>query len=821
MKKLFLLLVLLPALAVAQLPDPDTFLGYELGSRFTSHGKVTAYFKAVAAVTPRVKLVHYGKSNEGRELMVAFISSEENIKNLETIRENNLAMTGLTLKKEQLGTPPVILWMSYNVHGNEANSTETAMKVLYELTSGGGSTKDWLSNTIVVIDPCLNPDGRERYVSWFNSVVGDKPNPDPAAREHAEPWPGGRTNHYYFDLNRDWAWQTQQETKARIALYNRWMPQVHVDFHEQSYNEPYYFAPAAEPVHRDITPWQRSFQVVAGKNNAKYFDANGWQYFTKERFDLLYPSYGDTYPLYNGAIGMTYEQGGIGAGLSVVTVDGDTLTLKDRISHHFTTSIATLETVSSHASRLISEFRKYFAEATDRKTEYRAYVIKNDDPARIAALAALLDRNQISYGYGGSGTVTGLNYESLKNERVRIERNDMIISARQPKSVLVGVLFEPETYVTDSNTYDITAWALPYAFGLKAYASREAVSPAFSLAEAPVKPARALDPKAYAWVLDFRGHEDIRLVNDLQRQGIKFRIADDDFAIGEQAFSRGSLLVYRNENERSVPKLAAALEATAAASKHNFINVASGFAAKGRDLGSSPYRIMRMPKIGIVSGPETSAQGLGELWHFTEQELGLMPTLVNSTSLAGNLDLQKFNTLVIPDGSYKTLPAEALASWVSNGGRLILIGGANQAVTGKKPFELKLKTDPEEKKPGNLKKYSEKDNFAASIPGAIYSLNLDKTHPLSFGMVDGLYYTIKTDDTIFEFMKEGYNVGVLAQNNFRSGMAGSKVRSRLKDGSLLSVQPVGKGQVIYLADDPIFRSFWHNGKRLMVNALFF
>ncbi|MFA6277384.1 MAG: M14 metallopeptidase family protein, partial [Pedobacter sp.] len=348
MKKylLFLLFLSVSTTSVlAQTPSPDEFLGYPLGSHFTPHQKVVDYFKKVASTNKNIQLQTYGKTYEGRELILAVISDKDNMDKLEQIRTTNLSLANADKSGVKTAKQPAILWLSYNVHGNEANSTETAMKVLYTLASAKDSnTAAWLKNTVVIIDPCLNPDGRERYVSYFNMISGVLPNPDPSAREHSEPWPGGRPNHYYYDLNRDWAWQTQIETQQRLIAYHKWMPQVHVDFHEQSYNEPYYFAPAAEPVHQDITPWQREFQITVGKNNAKYFDENGWQYFTKERFDLLYPSYGDTYPLYNGAIGMTYEQGGIRAGLSVITADGDTLTLKDRIDHHFTTSMATLET---------------------------------------------------------------------------------------------------------------------------------------------------------------------------------------------------------------------------------------------------------------------------------------------------------------------------------------------------------------------------------------------------------------------------------------------------------------------------------------------
>ncbi len=298
----------------AQLLSPEQYLGYKVGTQYTPCYKVDDYFKSVAAAKPAmVKVETYGHTNEGRELLLAYVALPQNLQRLDDIRKNNLRLSGSLSDNTpaQTDNAPAIVWLSYNVHGNETSSSEAAMLTLYALVSDSNAqTKQWLKNTVVIMDPCVNPDGRDRYVNWYKSVRGDTYNPDPQAREHSEPWPGGRSNHYNFDLNRDWAWQTQVETQQRMKKYNEWLPQIHVDYHEQGPNAPYYFAPAAEPYHEVITPWQREFQVTIGKNNAKYFDANGWLYFTKQVFDLFYPSYGDTYPIYNGAIGMTYEQGG-------------------------------------------------------------------------------------------------------------------------------------------------------------------------------------------------------------------------------------------------------------------------------------------------------------------------------------------------------------------------------------------------------------------------------------------------------------------------------------------------------------------------------
>ncbi|WP_316802487.1 M14 family metallopeptidase [Pedobacter nototheniae] len=827
MKKIFtfcLVAIALISFAQAQIKSPDEFLGYELGTHFTPHFKVADYFRQVAAVSKNVKLIEYGKTNEGRPLMVAFVSSADNMNRLEQIRTNNLQLTKGATNNVDLNSQPTLLWLSYNVHGNEANSTETAMKMLYVLSSGQDKqANEWLKNTVVVIDPCLNPDGRDRYVNYFNSVVGQVPNPDPSSREHIEPWPGGRSNHYYFDLNRDWAWQTQVESQQRLALYNQWMPQVHVDFHEQGYNEPYYFAPAAEPVHQDITPWQKSFQVVVGKNNAKYFDEQGWQYFTKERFDLLYPSYGDTYPLYNGSIGMTYEQGGIRAGLSVVTNDGDTLTLKDRIAHHFTTGMSTIEVTAQNHNKLMEEFKKYFqnAQATPPGI-YKSYIIKPDNLSRLKKLAALLTKNKIEFAYGGERTGRGYDYDTQKEETFNIGRNDLIVNVQQSRAVLANVLLEPQTVVTDSNTYDITAWALPYVYGLKAYASKESIKGKYETLDEIKTSSTSLD-KPLAWLFNWGAAEDVQLLTALQSEKIKVRQADLPFAVSGKSYPAGTLIVLRAENEKSIKDIKAKVTQIAINLDKPLQAISSGFVEKGKDFGSSVYPLLKQPKIAVVSGNEVSSLAFGEVWFYLEHDLKLQASIINAKDI-NSLDINKVNTLILPDGSYANFIGDGLTAWINKGGKLILMEDAIGSVFEKKGFEIKKKELPVKKdeKPEVSKllfKDKDKDDYENSIPGAIYKINLDASHPFAYG-IGKTYYTLKTDNKIYEPLGKGWNVGQFGDKSLMAGIVGKKVRDELKTGLVIGVQEFGRGQVVYLANDPLFRNFWENGKTLFGNIIF-
>lgn len=845
MRKCFLpvllsLLAYLPGFTQS-LPTPDQFLGYRLGDHFTPHYKVLEYFKAVAAVTPNMKLQQYGATYEGRPLMMAIIASPENFGRLQAIQEQNLQRANG--KGSNSGDQPVIVWLSYNVHGNEAVSTEAALSTLYMLADKSNTqTQQWLKNTVVIIDPCLNPDGRERYVSFYNQVQSLPPNPVRYAWEHNEPWPGGRANHYYFDLNRDWAWQTQTESQGRVAVYNQWMPQVHVDFHEQGIDEPYYFAPAAEPFHEVIKPWQRDLQTLIGKNNAKYFDEKGWLYFTKERFDLFYPSYGDTYPTYNGAIGMTYEQGGSGAaGLAVLKQDNDTLTLTDRIAHHVTTGLSTIEIASQQAQKITGEFSNYFKNAVAAPDgQYKTYVVKAAGNAeKLASLATLLRKNNIAFGYGaGAAKANGLNYFTGKTENFDIDREDMVISAFQPRSNLLQVLFEPQSRLTDSVTYDITAWAIPYAYGLPAYALRQALKPQSDSAPAIIT-APADVPRPYAYLASWNSIKDVRLLTALLRQNIKVRYAEAPFTIGGRTFPPGTLIIPRAGNEQMGSRFDTYIRTVANDVKVTLDAVATGFVEKGTDFGSDKVRYIQPLQVAMLVGDGVSSLNAGEIWHFFEQQIGYPVTVINVRDLK-KISWKDINVLILPDGNYDFLndknTAARLKDWVSSGGRLIALQGAlAQLAAGEWGIQLKKGKEKEKEEDSKDNKDNDKDAYAAVkpyanreresvkqfIPGAIYKVQLDNTHPLAFGYTDR-YYSLKQDDNIYEFLDDnGWNVGILKKDNYLSGFVGVETRARLKDGLLFGVKDIGNGKLVMLADDPLFRSFWENGKLMFSNAVFF
>lgn len=814
-----------------KIQSPSEFLGYKLGEQFTPHYRVVEYYKYLASVSKNIKLQDYGKTNEGRPLFLAFVGSDSNISRLEEIRKNNMSLTGIkdglnTLKPAGvLKNQPVLVWFSYNVHGNESVSTEASLQTVFDLLDPENArTQAWLKNTLVILDPCLNPDGRERYVNFYNPIKNLVPDALPFAREHMEPWPGGRANHYYFDLNRDWVWQSQIESRQRLAVYNIWLPQVHVDFHEQGINNPYYFAPAAEPYHQDISKWQREFQTIIGKNNARYFDQNGWMYFTRENFDLLYPSYGDTYPVYNGSIGMTYEQGGSGrAGLAVINAEGDTLTLKDRIDHHYTAGLSTIEAASQHAEQALTEFRNYFLlSKSNPPGDYKSYIIKGDNIEKIKSLALLLQRNGIEFGFGISKGAQGYNYFNGKTESFRVEKTDMVLSAHQPKSVLLKVLFEPNTFVSDSATYDITAWSLPYAHGLQAYATKESIKPETTSISEP-NPSTSLVSNPVAYIANWNSVADVKFLAELLNNNIKVRYSEIPFETSGRRFNAGSLIITRNGNSTIYGGFEKTVNEIAKKSGISLFAIPTAFVDKGADLGSSKVRFIKKPKVVVVGGESVSSLSLGEIWHFFEQEIGYPITVVRPQDL-NLINWNEFDVLVYPDGNYTDIGNEKMLQWIRGGGKLIAMKNAISELAGKKGFDLKNKEEAKKVDKDiyeDLRAYEqrERENVSTNIPGAIYKVNLDNTHPLGFGFPD-FYYTLKLDDKVYKYLIGGWNVGIIKKENYVTGFVGVQAKKKLTDGLIFGVQEMGNGSVVYLADNPLFRGFWENGKLLFSNAVF-
>lgn len=827
----FFLLVQTTLLAQPQaaLQSPDDFLPMDYGQDFTLHHEVVDYVYHVAQHSPRVRVEEYGRTPEGRPMLLAYVSSEENLAQLEDIRINNLRKTGLESGNADADLDRAIVWLSFGVHGNEAGAIESSISTLYELARPANTNAEqWLENTVVIIDPCLNPDGFARYVNWYRGIANRLPNPQPGVREHDEPWPGGRVNHYCFDLNRDWAWQTQPESAQRMVSYHAWMPHLHVDYHEQYPENPYYFAPAAAPFHPYISQWQRDFQYDVGENHARYFDRNGWLYFTREIFDLLYPSYGDTYPTFHGSVGMTHEQAGHGiAGRAYLLSNRDTLSLQDRIDHHTATALSSVEVASANAEAIVRNFGDYFERGRNNPDgQYKTYIISRDNSTdRLRALTELLDRNSIAYqSVEGNTKVNGYRYLDNSTGSVSVQKGDLLVSAYQPLSVLTQVLFEPAPELEDSLTYDITAWSLPYAFGLKAYATTQRINSKtdFELEQA----ANSGQGTPYAFALPWTDVASAALLSDLLQRGIRVRFATAGFQIGGEAFEAGTLVITRADNRKQADWATQVRQATKDA-KQNLTALNTGFAESGPDLGSDAMAFLEAPRVALLHGESINPNGFGEAWHLLEQLLAY-PVDVYDAEDISRVAAGDYDVLLMPSGSYDWSSEEwtALNKWINGGGRLIALGRAVGVLAGQEGFSIEQQSETEEEEEldtendSRLHPYSgaARRNVTNSIPGAIFTATVDETHPLAFGL-DGHYHTLRTSASSFAYLESG-NAAYLQGPQDPVGFAGAEALKQVENSLVFGREDKGRGSVTYLPDNPLFRGFWRQGQLVFCNALF-
>jgi hypothetical protein len=832
-----ILLGLLSSALFAQVLSPDEFFPHKRGEHFTPHHQLVDYFEHVSENSDMVSTMPYGTTNQGRPLILTFVSSKEHIDNLSNIQTDNMKMTGQYEGELTSENPPVIVWISCSVHGNEAAGSEAAPNILWELVNPENQqTKEWLKNTVVVIDPSINPDGYSRYTHWVRDVAGDAVNMDLNDTEHQEPWPGGRVNHYLFDLNRDWAWQTQVESQQRMKVYNDWLPQVHVDLHEMGQESPYYFAPAAKPYHEYISKWQRDFQTTIGKNHAKYFDKEGWLYFTKEVFDLLYPSYGDTYPVFNGGIGMTYEQGGSSrGGRAVKTQNGEILSLSDRIDHHTTTSLSTIEISSINASELIKNYKDFWSGSSNNpKGKYKSYVIQRDVTGnRLKAFCELLDKQKIQYTeISKSQKVSGKSYSTRSNSTITANAGDVLVSAYQPKSVLTQVLLDPETMVEDSVTYDITAWSLPYAYGLEGIASTSKIS---SGENTPVFKKKEMEDadKAYAYILNWSDLEAPKALAELQEHKIDARINSKAFQINGKKYEPGNVIITRMDNRSLGSKFHEIVSSVAESSDAVFDVINTGFSEVGPDLGSNSVDLIKKPKVITIKGDGVRTLDFGQVRWYFDKVIDYPLTVIDKNRI-GRTDLSKYNTLILPSGWYRFSESEMskISSWISNGGRVIAIGNANQIFVDKKGFSLKKHAEEKDKKEAEKKKKEEdlagryldhggdqRRSISNNVPGAIFKLKTDPSHPLGSGLGDHLY-SLRSNNLFYPLMTGADNIGYISNDPQIIGFTGSKIRSKLEDTVVFASENKGRGKVIYLVDNPLFRGFWYNGLFVFSNAVF-
>ncbi len=827
----------------AHIKTPAEFLGYLPGERFTPHHRIEDYARYLSQVSERVQVQQYGETYEGRPLILLVISSPGHIRTLDRIRAGHAALrTGKVHdQQDMLKTLPAVAWLSYGVHGNESSSAEAALQVAWNLAAGQDSlTRALLTNLVVIIDPLLNPDGRERYVNWFRSVVGNKANPDPNSLEHIEPWPGGRGNHYYFDLNRDWAWATQQETRARLSVYQQWYPQLHVDFHEMGANSSYFFFPPQGPVLQDLPESTLKWMRRYGEANARAFDRRGWAYYTAENFDLFYPGYGDSWPSINGAIGMTYEQAGHGAAGTVFRrKDGTLLTLAERIEHHFVSSMATLAVTAEKRRERLQDYAAFWQQ--EKKADFAGYLLQSKiSPARLKALVETLRRQDIEVQQVAekrSITATRHVVDGSRN-KIRISPQDYFIPIQQQNSRQLRILFKPNPVLSDTFFYDITSWSMPAAFGVQAYKVKK--PPRTRKKQTPPEPQRSpSESRPYAWLLPWDDVPSAGFLSDVLEQNIRCYATRKTIQLAGRTFRPGAIIIPRWANAE-VEDLSARIARLSEKWQVLPYYIETGLTLKGPDLGSSNnVAWIPNPKTAVLTGEGISSTSYGAIWFLFDRKID-MPFAALTPAVFSRIDLNRYKTIILPDArrSWSAMldstALKKLHNWVRNGGRLVAIGSAAgflaQKKTGMTRISLRKKADKDtsaaEKKKKEEKKaqrtWAEKQHHKMldRVSGAVFRMRVDTTHPLGFGQEEHIF-TLKRGKRAFNLTGAGHHVGIYQKDARVAGYISKENRDLLRDASGIAVDRQGRGVIILFADDPNFRMFWRVTTGLFLNAVFF
>jgi len=842
MRRLSLCLFVLFFAAASQaqnaVPTPDEFLGYKLGDRFTPHARILDYFRMVAARSNLITLQQFGETYEHRPLMLAVITSPKNRAALDSIRANIAALTdpnvtSQTRANEIAHSTPAVAWLAFGVHGNESSSAEVSMEVASTLLNDPNSAP-LLENLVVIIDPLLNPDGRERYVQWFIRTRGEEPDPNPDAYEHNEPWPGGRFNHYLIDMNRDWAWTSQREVIARVAEYRKWNPQVFVDFHEMGYQSSYFFPPDARPVNanlpKDVDTWLEKF----GRADADAFTKKGWTFFTGEEFDLFYPGYGDSWPALHGAIGMTYEVAGSGRGGSAISRDDGTVyTLADRIDRHYTTAMATLRTASENREGLLQYtyemMRKQVASGQN------TYLILPSAP-NFRPLIEMLQRQQIAMSQlSAPVTIKASRIESDTADSHTFPAGTVVISTRQPLGGLANTLLErspvfTKGYVEEQQKrahadepdefYDLTSWSLPLAMNVETWVTTTPL--VAELRPYAAAPATAFRAARYGYVIDGSDPNVYRAAGRMLRDGIRFNVSDDVVTVNDRNFARGSVVVLKGNNK---PDVDTALERVARETNVATTPIDSGWTG-ATSFGSSKIHFIKDPRIALVGGPRVSATSYGMLWHTLDVDTPVPHTLLSIESLR-NTDLSKYGVIVLPDGDYGDRfgkNAEKLKSWLNGGGTLVVVKGAGNFLRDKdvdisklKPWEAPKKKDDDKDKEKTPEMYND-----YRVPGATFRTRMNDRSYLTFGvprspnvLIEGSHAFLPVSHTVDNI------VTIEKEKPLVAGVAWNESIDRLKGSIYLVSEPYGRGQVITFADDPHFRLFWRGTLPLFMNAVLY
>ncbi len=795
--------------------SPEEYLGYEIGFEHTRHDLIVAYLKYLSNISEKAQIIKYGESHEGRDLIMLTVSSSENLNNLEKIKNEHLKHTVPGIKTEIDSSLPIIVNLGYGVHGNEPSSAEAAILAAYTLVSSkNNKIKRLIQNSVIFIDPTINPDGRDRHSQWANRYKSINLVADSNDAEHNEAWPGGRTNHYWFDLNRDWLLGINPESRGKLEWYHNWYPNVVTDFHEMGTNSNYFF----EPMKRNasVKPMipDENYTVLSpifAEYYVKALDSIGSFYYTKESFDETYPGYGSSYPDVQGAVAILFEQASSRGHLQETNYG--TMSFGFTIKNQYLSTIATVEAAVDNKDLLRDYQMRFFNSSV---TEFK------NEKVKAYEFGDMYDQNR---------NKAFIDKLLIHNIKVYNSKGKYVVPVNQPQSRMVKNFFETHSKYVDSVFYDASAWSVSNMYNMK---SKELKS---FFGESEIKSTEGfvknLKPKNsnYAYILDWDDYNSPAALNHLQKNNIITYSAFKPFTLkvngtnSTMKFNYGSVLIPVSKQKVSSDKLFEIINEMQNKYEVPVYNSESGYSMKGIDLGSNNFKINKPVKVALLIGEGVNAYEAGEVWHLLDTRIGMALTKIKLNQF-NDIAIDKYTTLIMVSSEYENLlkkDINKIKKWVGKGNTLITIGtSCSWAISNNLVKESSV--EPEKNSAINRKRYVDASEHIGreKIGGSILSVDLDLTHPLAFGYNDEKITVYKNNNVFINKSKNEYSSVAVYSKKFHVDGYISDLNKRdyIPGSASLIVSEIDDGRVILFADNPNFRGSWYGTNKLFLNAIF-
>ena len=795
------------------IPTPQSIIGHEVGEWHITHDKLVQYMYALAEASNRITIENRGKTFEDRPLLLLTITSPENHQRIDAIQSAHIEATETNTTNVE--NRPIVVYQGFSIHGNEASGSNAALVAAYYLAAAQGSKiKDLLKNTVILFDPSFNPDGLQRFAYWANTNRSMNLNPDPNDREYSEVWPGGRTNHYWFDMNRDWLPVQLPESRARIKTFHSWMPNILTDHHEMGTNSTFFFQPGIPSRTHPLTP-KMNQELTKGiaEYHAKAFDKIGSLYYSEESFDDFYYGKGSTFPDINGSIGILFEQASSRG--HVQESENGILTFPFTVRNQFTAALSTLEAANGMRKEILEYQHNFFKNARNEASKQgnKAIVFGDEkDAAKTYHLAEILKRHQIKFH--------SIKSDFSTNGKTYKKGYSYIVPKNQKNTRLINAMFEKRTTFQDSLFYDVSAWTFPLAFNLD-YAETSTANASEEVKDLEHLQGGVTSKSEYAYLFEWHEYYTPKLLNAILKKGLRAKVSMKTFKANGKSYDYGTIMIPAKNQSLSPQEIYTFLKDEAQKS-HVIIDAVSTGLNDGIDLGSRNFRAVELPKIALLVGDGMTSYDAGEIWHLLDTRYDITVTKLDTKSF-GRADLSRYNTIImvnsfsgLNDGNTKKMK-----TWIQNGGTLVAYRNALRWLNKKELMKIDFKKNDIT---ANKISYEQRGDFrgAQVIGGAIFETKLDRSHPINFGYKNDKLAMFRNTTLFIKPNKNSYNNPIqYTKDPLLSGYISEENLDSLSLSVPLKIGGIGRGNIIAFTDNTNFRAFWYGTNKLLMNTIFF